>query len=110
MAVSPLLRNEKPHDFWGGRAIVEGAPAPASANMGEAGKLCGRGQLVRQGLPGIAPGESCVGAGKVVESSLVSRQAAHQTSAVFVKDDTFEEPMEYPQGANRRSGACKPTT
>ena len=34
---------------------------------------------------------------------------ASQTSAVFVTDGTFEEPMEYPQGANIMSGACKPT-
>ena len=34
---------------------------------------------------------------------------ASQTSAVFVTDDTFEEPMEYPQGANMLPGACKPT-
>jgi hypothetical protein len=32
------------------------------------------------------------------------------TSAVFVKDVTFEEPMHYPQGANTTFGACKPTS
>ena len=25
-------------------------------------------------------------------------------------DGTFDEPMEYPQGANNPSGACKPTS
>jgi hypothetical protein len=45
-------------------------------------------------MPGLLPG---MARGKLFYMKPVT---ASQTSAVFVTDGTFEEPMEYPQGAN----------
>jgi hypothetical protein len=52
--------------------------------------------------PGLGPAKKnsypCEPMGRAVESGMKSHEAS-KTSAVFVIDSTFDEPMEYPQGA-----------